>query len=222
MSYPVCPTLPISMAKGLHKSPMFNTVFQKVATSRGNSSASLTPFATWSFEWDMDSVQGNEASASSTIAQFLGLHMACQGRAGLFLFTDGQDNTVAYANSGMLDVTAASATPMASTGNAVSTKFQLARSMAGIAWDVIQNVTVTGVKVNGSLKTVTTDYAVSSTGVVTFVSAPANAATLTWTGTYQYLCRFDADTVDSIRTFTTNSGTDLWDVNGIKFASEFV
>lgn len=105
MSYPIMTTLPHSMAKGLKKSPVFNTVKQKVAAGRGNSSVSLKPYPTWSFEFDMDSIQGNEASASSTVALFLGTFMACNGSNGLFLFTDPQDHSVATASSGMLNVT---------------------------------------------------------------------------------------------------------------------
>lgn len=44
--------------------------------------------------------------------------------------------------------------------------------------------------VAGVLKTLTTDYTVSSTGVVTFVSAPAAAAALSWTGTYYRRVRY--------------------------------
>jgi uncharacterized protein (TIGR02217 family) len=220
MSYTIMPTLPLSMAKGLKKSPSFNTVFQKVAAGRGNASVSLMPYACWQFEFDMDSIQGNEAEASSTVTAFLGTMMACQGRNQLFLFTDPADNSVAYGNSGMLNVTTGAAAPMGTTGDGTSTQFQLARSIGGVAWDVIQNLngSIT-VKVNGS---VVVPASVSSTGVVTFSSAPANNATLQWTGSFYFLCRFDEDTVDSTRTYSINSGTDLWDIASIKYTSEFV
>jgi len=58
--------------------------------------------------------------------------------------------------------------------------------------------------------------------VVTFVAAPANLATLTWSGSFYFLCRFTDDTVDSTRAFTINSGIDQWMIGGIKFESEFV
>jgi uncharacterized protein (TIGR02217 family) len=220
MSYVTMPAMPMSMAKGLKKNPNFNTVFQPVAAGRGNASIGLKPYPTWDFEFDMDRITGNEALTSSTVASFLGTQMACQGRNNLFLFTDPQDNTVAYAGSGMLNVTTGAAAPMGITGDGSSTQFQLARSIGGVAWDVIQNLngSVT-VKVNG---TVTTPSSVSSTGVVTFSSAPANSATLTWTGNFYFLCRFSEDTVDATRSFTVNSGTDQWDFSSIKFSSEFV
>jgi uncharacterized protein (TIGR02217 family) len=219
------PALPISMAKGLHKSPKFNTVVQKVSAGKGNASIGLMEVPTWNFEFDLDSVQGNEAQAASTLAAFLGVFIACNGQNGLWLFTDPQDSSVAYANSAMFDVTAGSTTPMAATGNGASKQFQLGRYFGGIvgAEDIIQNVTGTPViKVNGATLTAGTQYSISATGVVTFVTAPANGAVLTWSGSFQYLCRFDEDTVDATRVFTTNSGTDLWDLNSIKFSSELV
>jgi uncharacterized protein (TIGR02217 family) len=220
MSYPVMPSLPLSMAKGLKKAPVFNTVVQKVAAGRGNSSTSLTPFACWSFEFDLDRITGSEAAAASVLAQFMGTFMACSGSAQLFLFTDPQDNAVVYANSGMLNVTPGAAAPMGTTGDGSSTQFQLGRSVGGAAWDVIQslNGSIT-VKVNGSP---VSPASVSSTGLVTFTSAPANGATLTWQGSFYYLCRFSEDTVDAARVFTVNSGTDQWDISSVKFSSEFV
>jgi uncharacterized protein (TIGR02217 family) len=220
MSYTIMPTMPLSMAKGLKKSPAFNTAFQKVAAGRGNASVSLTPYALWDMEFDLDSITGNEAIASSTVAAFMGTMMACQGRNQLFLFTDPQDNSVSYANSGMLNVTNGAAAPMGTTGDGVSTQFQLARSIGGVAWDIIQNLNGSAtVKVNGS---VVTAVSISSTGVATFTSAPANGATIQWTGSFYFLCRFSEDTIDATRSYTINSGTDQWDFTSIKFQSEFV
>ena len=47
--------------------------------------------------------------------------------------------------------------------------------------------------VNGTL---TTPSLISSTGLVTFSSAPANLATITWTGNFYYRCRFTMDSAD--------------------------
>lgn len=223
MSFTIMPALPISMAKGLHKSPVFNTVVQTTAAMRTNSSVALMPFPAWAFEFDMDKITGNEASAASTLALFFAVFMACQGRNQLFLFTDPQDHAVALSTSAMLNVTAGAASPLGVTGDGSSTQFQLARTIGGVGYDLVQNLNGTAViKVNGTTKTVVTDYSISPTGVVTFVSAPANGATLQWSGSFYFLCRFTEDTVDAARAFTTNNGTDTWDISSIKFASEFV
>src|SRR5689334_12468964 len=49
------------------------------------------------------------------------------------------------------------------------------------------------IKVDGATKTVTTDYTISSSGVCTFVSAPANNKPITWTGEFDVPVRFDGD-----------------------------
>ena len=203
---------PLSLAKGIKKTPKFNTVVQKVAAGRGNASISLTPLPTWEFEVSMDSIQGNEATYTSVVSEFLGIFLACGGQNGLFLFTDPQDNTVPYISSRMFDVSYGSTTPMSLTGNDTSTQFQLARNIGGVS-GALGGILVNGIAVAASL---------SSTGIVTFATAPASGSTLTWTGNFYYLCRFDADTVDATRTFTTNSGIDVWDFASIKFTSELV
>jgi hypothetical protein len=220
MSYPIIPVLPLSMAKGLKKSPNFNTVKQPNAAGRSNAAITLKPYPTWDFEFDMDHILGNEASAASIVATFLGTYMVTQGSANLFLWTDPEDSTVTLTTGIMLNVTPGAASPMAQTGDGTSTKFQLARLIGGTGVDIIQNLngSPTAVHVNGSTAT----YSISSTGVVTFSSAPANNATLNWSGSFYNLCRFAEDAMDSTRAFTTNSGTDQWDFVSIKFSSEFI
>jgi uncharacterized protein (TIGR02217 family) len=204
MSYYIMPSLPLSMSAGLKKSPVFNTVRQK--TAAGITSAfALMPFPCWSFEFSLDHIQGNEAVASSVVAQFLGTFMATCGGATQFLFSDPQSNSVVNAQFGI--------------GDGSTTAFQLSRNING-AVDVIQNVNgAATIYVSGVHNT---GCSVSSTGVVTFSNAPANGAVLTWTGYFFYLCRFDEDTVDAVREFTINSGIDTWSIQGIKFQSEFV
>jgi uncharacterized protein (TIGR02217 family) len=220
MSYPIMPALPISMAKGLKKTPSFNTVLQKVAAGRGNAAISLKPYPTWDFEFDMEHILGNEAVAGSVVAQFLGIFLQTQGSAGLFLFTELQDNTVTQSTGIMLNVTPGAATPMDMDGDGVSTQFQLARLIDGSGVDITQNLNGSiVVKVNGST---VVPASISSTGVVTFTSAPANNATITWAGSFYFLCRFEEDTLDATRNFTNNSGIDQWDFVSIKFSSELV
>jgi hypothetical protein len=198
------PALPISMAKGLKKTPHFNTVSQKTAAGM-TSAVSLKPYPTWDFELDLDSIQGNEALASSVLAQFMSIYMATSGGAGLFLFQDPQDSMVTASQFGV--------------GNGTTTTFQLSRTING-AQDIIQNwISPPSVYVNGVLSTTSL---ISNTGVVVFTTAPASGAVLTVTGTFYFLCRFAEDTIDAVRSFTRNSGVDLWDVNSIKFSSEYV
>jgi uncharacterized protein (TIGR02217 family) len=58
------------------------------------------------------------------------------------------------------------------------------------------------IKVNGVTKTVVTDYNISSSGIVTFTSAPTGspAPVLTWTGEFDVPVRFDIDQLPVIMT----------------------
>ena len=207
MSLPIMPPMPLSMAAGLKKSPRFNTLRQK-GTAGVNAAVALMPYPCWDFEWSLDNIVGRELLPTSVVAQFFGTYMATAGGAGLFLFSDPVDNAVTGAQFG--------------TGDGTSTKFQLSRNIYG-AVDIIQNLNETGgapqIYVGGSL---TSPTSISSTGVVTFSSAPADAAVLTWTGQYYFACRFAEDTIDATRVFSINNGLDHWMIQGVKFSSEFL
>ena len=199
----IMPTMPLSMAEGLHKTPNFNTVRQK-GTAGINAGLALKPYPTWDFQWSLESVQGHEQEAQTVVAQFLGTFMATAGGAGTFQFVDPQDNTVIGAQFGI--------------GDNTTTAFQLSRNIFGSV-DIIQNLPVPPtIMVNGA---VNAGLTLSSSGIVTFTDPPAAGDILTWSGSFRYLCRFSEDTVDSVRTFTINSGIDQWTISGVKFSSEF-
>jgi len=96
------------------------------------------------------------------------------GRRDLFQYTDIIDNSVAAMNFG--------------TGDGATTNFQLTRALTGGSFSWVDPIFApTGTPqmfVAGVLKTAGVDYAISSTGLVAFTSAPASGAALTWTGTY--------------------------------------
>lgn len=103
------------------------------------------------------------------------------GAAGLFGFTDPDDSTVTDQVLG--------------TGTGSQTQYQLVRTLTGNSPNTfaepvwLPNGTPT-IKING---TPTVLFSVSSTGLITFNSAPALGAALTWTGSYYWPCRFDED-----------------------------
>lgn len=197
------PVMPLSMASGLKKSPNFNTVRQK-GSAGINSGIALKPYPTWDFEFSLENITGHEQEASSVVAQFFGTFMATAGGAGLFLFTDPQDNSVTGAQFGKGD------------GNTKA--FQLSRNIYGYP-DIVQNTNGTPTIYVGG--TVTAPASISATGVVTFAAAPPLDSVLTWTGSFKYLCRFSEDTIDATRVFTINDGLDHWTFQAIKFSSEF-
>jgi len=221
MSYQVLDST-VQPLVGLKKAPKGNNIRQMTAARRGNVTVSLMPFPTWAFEADLLAT-GTQGLATSQLALFQGLYIATNCGASLWLFNDVTDNSVTTANSGMLNVSSGAATPMGLTGDGSSTQFQLARSIGGLGWDVIQNLNGSpSIYVNGSLKTPVTDYSVSSTGVVTFTSAPASGATLTWSGDFYFLCRFTEDTLDSLAAIGFSSSATVWQVGSVKWETEFL
>jgi hypothetical protein len=223
MSYPVMSTsVPWSLVKsGFKKTPHFNTVVQKTAAGRGTSTFSLQPYATWDFEVDLSYVAGGEAVAGSVLQSFLSCYLQTSGGAGFFLFTDPNDSAVSLSQGIALNVTPGAASPMGQAGDGTSTQFQLAR-LIGLGVDILQNVSVTTLQVNGVTKALGTDYSISATGVLTFTVATAAAATIAWAGTFQYLCKFVEDTLKDLARVSKNSGGFLWECSAIQFEGEFV
>lgn len=110
---------------------------------------------------------------------------------------------------------------MGQSGDGVSTQWQLARLIdQGV--DILQNVTLTQVRVNGVTKVLGTDYSVSSTGVVTFSTPPAAGASINWAGNFQYLCKFDDDSLQGLTRVNKNASGFLWSCDSIKFESVFL
>jgi uncharacterized protein (TIGR02217 family) len=100
------------------------------------------------------------------------------------------------------------------TGDGVTRVFQLTRSRGagGFAFSepVMNVLALTNIKAAGSVVSGAT-YSIGSTGLVTFITAPANGALLTWTGSYYFRCRFLQDTVEFAR-FMSN----LWDAKKVQ------
>jgi hypothetical protein len=86
--------------------------------------------------------------------------------------------------------------------------------------DVIQSLNGTpSVYVGGVL---TVPSSISTSGVVTFSSAPANNATLAWAGNFLRLVMFDEDTLNDLALVAYNTTDTLHSVTGVKFSSVFI
>src|SRR5208282_4478566 len=120
MSYPILSSSVKWKVESYKKTPNFNSEKQGNAAARGVSAVSLKPYCTWDFDNEMPTTSGSILSVSSQVSELIGVHAACNGQAGLFLYSDYTDNAVTVGVSGMLDVTPGSATPMASIGNGAS------------------------------------------------------------------------------------------------------
>ena len=119
------------------------------------------------------------------------------GQAGQFLFDDPLDDSVTSQANG--------------AGDGTTKTFQLVRTLGGFTEPVFALNGSPTVKVNGA----TTSVTVGNNGQITFASAPANGAAITWSGSYYWVCRFEADVIEFDEFM---SG--LHAVKEIKFATE--
>ena len=130
----------------------------------------------------------------------VGFFNARHGRFDSFLFDDPDDNYTENDTFGL--------------GTGSTTAFQLARTFGGFAEPVYDLKAAPLIYKDGVKQTPTTHYTVSSSGLVTFVSAPASGAILKWTGGFYWRCCFDKDAADFEKFLQ-----DLWDLKQCEFHS---
>lgn len=193
--YPVMPFL-AGQSIDMSKSPLWNTKVVQAASGKERRTA-LRAYPLWQFALKYETIR--QRPTLDEVATFYEFFNTAQGKYLPWLYVDPTDNQVTGQQFG--------------TGNASTTVFQLSRSIR--TWvEPVRGVYDPLIYVNGTLKTLGTDYTLTGNGVVTFTSAPANAAVLTWSGYFYYLCRFDQD--DLTLTQVVNQ---LWNGSGLKFTS---
>lgn len=180
--------LPAGIEKGSQFSPTLQNVIQEAIS--GNEQR----FAQWTKCRGVGDISYGLLNSTNTTGDFraiVAIYRAHFGSLLPFRFKDWSDYQATDANFG--------------TGDASTVAFQLhkiydpALILLGSAGTVtyVRNITLLAVavapviKVAGVTKTVVTDYNISSSGIVTFTSAPANGAALTWTGEFDVPVRFD-------------------------------
>ena len=163
---------------GIKRTPVYSTLVQ-TSPSGKEVRASFQATPRWKYEIPVNFLRMLAFSAQTVIDEMKTLQAffhTMKGRYDSFLYADPYSNT-------------ANVTPFG-TGTGTQTQFQL----LDIEGFPIYDITVAPqIYVNGVLKTYATDYNFNATCVITFTSAPANGAALTWSGPYYRRCRFDMD-----------------------------
>lgn len=198
MGQSVYPSLP-GIAFNVQRKSEFKTFTQRAVSGRElRGTYQAFPLTTFKIDYEFLSNDG----VNFDIQTLVGFFLSRQGSFDSFLFTDPLDSTVTAQSFGQ--------------GDGATTAFQLSRSFGagGSTFaEPVQNVNGTpSIYVNGTLQTAGTNYTIGSTGMVTFVSAPAINATLTWTGNYYYRCRFTTDTINP-----TQLMLQFWEGKGVEF-----
>lgn len=180
----------------IQKTPMWSTKTD-VSVSGVQRSRALWSYPMWKFKIGYEVMR--DAAAFLELQRLLTFFNAHFGSTKAFFFLDRSDNLATGSPFG--------------TGDGSTTAFQVMRTttIGGITFsEPVRGFNGTpAFYVNGAAASAT----VGPLGVVTFASPPANGASLSWTGSFMYLCRF---TADSLEVQQLMNG--LWG-GGVEFAS---
>lgn len=176
--YPSASILP-SQAYPRPKTPIWGTVITHRAASGREVRVGLQTYPLYRFVLNYEALS-SEASVAE-LQNIMDFFNARNASLDNFLYNDPNDNIVSDHQFGI--------------GDAAETEFQLTRAMKTSGFlEPVMNVNIlTNIKVAGVTKSSPGDYSIDSYGLVTFTSPPAGAASLTWSGTYYFRCRFEKD-----------------------------
>lgn len=198
MAPPIFPALP-GIAFPLPRRPLWDTNRAEAVSGKRTRSTNRT-YPTYAFEVSFgDTGFLRSGPAYLEYQQLAGFINKMAGGFGLFLYAYPDDSVATQQSFG--------------TGDGSSTAFQLTRTFGGFTEPIMcPALPIPTVRVNGIA---TSAYTINSYGLITFNVAPAGGASLDWTGTFYWPCRFDEDTAEF-----SNIMLNLYELRSLKFSSE--
>lgn len=183
----------------VEKAPIWSTAIAEASSGRERR-RKLWSYPRWRFKLSYEVLwQDGSNNDLSAVFTFFNVHA---GRYSEFAFFDPTDNAVSAQAFGV--------------GDSSTRSFQLVRTVTGASLSFTEPVrAVIGtptIFVNG---TPTAAYTIDDNGVLTFTSAPAGSAALTWTGQFAFHVRFDQDDLSPsqmMQQFWSLSGLQLFTV----------
>ncbi len=198
MSSLVFPTL-IGLIFPVSKTPEWKTDIQSAASGK-EARVNFWSYPKWRWKLAFDLLRDKPLESQDELWSLVGFFNKHYGSFDSWLFEDPDDKTVTVQGFG--------------TGTGSQTQFQLVRTRGGFVEPVRDLNGAPLIYKAGVLQTLTTHYTISSTGIVTFVTAPANGNALTWTGNFYWRCRFTEDTLEAEK-----FAYQLWDTGEVEFVS---
>ncbi len=178
MSNAVFPTLP-GQSIEVSRAPGFSTRIQ-AAVSGKETRAAFMLYPKYRLTAKFDVIRDEQGLSELQTIEALFLQM--RGAHDSFLVSAPSDNAVTNMLFG--------------SGNGLTKVFQLTRTRGAGGFgftEPVQNLAAPPtIKVAGSVVS-DSNYSISASGLLTFVTAPASGANLTWSGSYYYRCRFVED-----------------------------
>lgn len=192
----VFPQLP-GLAWGMSKKPLWASRVQKSVSGKRQAIGYMSyPLyqCTLNFNVLRATLSNNE------LATLQGFFNKMKGQVDTFKFVDPNDAAVLTAQQ-------------IGVGDGVNKLFQLVRTYGDFVEPVHTPNVITSLRNAAAAQTNPTHYSVSSTGLITFVTAPLSGNVIDWTGTYHWRCAFTQDTIDLIN----QDGVDIWKTGKISF-----
>lgn len=195
MSSLVYPDLP-GLSLAVHRIPVYATLIQAGATG-AEQRATFSSCPKYRYQLKYEFLRSDAAwNEFQKLFGFIARHL---GRYSSFLFVDPDDCTVTdhpfgYATSGLTYQLQRTFVPSADL-NGGATRTYWPADGDGYEPVYILNGTPT-IKAAGVALVATTDYAVSSSGLVTLTAAQTGKI-LTWSGSFYRRCRFNSDETDA-------------------------
>lgn len=178
MSNAIFPQLP-GQTIDVSRAPSFLTKVQKAVSGKETRSAFMA-YPMWNLAVKFEFLR--DGSRGADLQTIEGLFLQMRGAWDSFLVLAPSDSTVSDMPFG--------------TGNGLSTSFQLTRTRGAGGFgftEPCQNIaSLSAVKAAGSVVSPAA-YSVDGSGRITFSTPPASSASLTWSGSFYYRCRFLKD-----------------------------
>jgi len=200
----IFPALP-GLAWSVTKTPTFQTRIQRAVSGRELRALDY-PYPLWQFTLTFAFLRDSPGAGFDELRTLMGFYLSCQGAFAAFLFEDPSDCQVTD--------------QYIATGDSSASAFQLQRtvgaklSSGGFSEPVTALNLLSALYFDGIVQTPSSYSVDPNTGLVTFVTPPANGVSITADFTYWFRCRFVEDSYDF-----ENFMYRLWQLKKLTFIS---
>jgi uncharacterized protein (TIGR02217 family) len=196
------PTFPMLTGQGwsIHKKPVFSTRVASHVSGR-EVRAGLYAHALYEFELTFDGLDSSGGFPSlqpQSLQMLMGFFLTAQGQLNTFLYADPTDSAV---NNQVIGA-----------GDGTTAIFTLGRAIGGYYEPVSYATNISACSLNGVAQA--TGYWIVAPNALQFSSPPPAGASIAWSGTYAFQCRFLDDQLD-FEEFASG----LWRNKSLRFRS---
>lgn len=202
MTPPVLPSLP-GLAWSRHKKPGFSTRVASHVSGR-EVRLPLMSYPLYEFETAYTGLASAAAASTanlgaSSLQTLMGFFLQSLGQAGVFLYTDPDDNTVLGQSIG--------------AGDGTTQQFVISRTLGGFSEPVSYVTAVNAVYLNGAAQP-SNEWLFTAPNMLAFASPPGAGVAIAADFSFAFQCRFFDDQLDFEEFMSA-----LWKLDSVKFRS---